>query len=89
MIFVRSLSIQCRAGTERSFGFATRSSLPVHDLVEVSMEQQRRSRLTFLLLIIAWAAGSSVAASRPMEAGLVEGDNSRSDCQPQQVALLP
>lgn len=45
-------------------------------------------RLSFRLFVVAWAAGSSVAASRPMEAGVVEEQNSRSDCQPEQVALL-
>ncbi len=52
------------------------------------MKYQWILRLSFRLLIVAWAAGSSVAASRPMEAGVVEEQNSRSDCQPEQVALL-
>ena len=42
-------------------------------------------RLGFRQLLILWAAGSAVAASRPLEAPVTAEQNSRSDCQPEQV----
>ena len=43
-------------------------------------------RLGFRQLLILWAAGSSLAASRPLEAPVTAEQNSRSDCQPEQVS---
>ena len=51
------------------------------------MEHPWSLLLSFRLLILAWAALSSVAASRPIEASVSEKQNSRSNCQPEQVAL--
>ena len=43
-------------------------------------------RLGFRQLLILWAAGSALAASRPLEAPVTAEENSRSDCQPEQVS---
>jgi len=51
------------------------------------MEHRWRRRMAFRVLMIAWAAGSSVAAGRPLEAGVIDEQNFRSDCQPQQVLV--
>ena len=43
-------------------------------------------RLGFRQLLILWAAGSSLAASRSLEAPVTAEQNSRSDCKAEQVS---